>query len=455
MNKAREGEGRSTSTTITLLRMWLRMWLVVVTIVLFIPRGTTAFSAFIPTGVTPTFTSCRSNCNSRHRHDNHLAPAADLSYHNTVATPTTTALALSAAAAFIATTNNNSTNTHAHHHQHHHTHHRNIVVLSHNVSDDFIRGLFDIDDLLQGRVDVLARCANAALWVSNGIRKDTNIFLMLFPHNVTIEIQGAHVKGLNPNERTMALYLQRTLLLFNNANRTASDNANGNSTAISHDKQVERLQQRIRYQEGGSERPVVMVYNPHKPGALPKSEKKRLRDARKKREAMVRRIKNAAAATSTADGSGDSTPQPPPGFIVHQHDTLQARLDQFSPASSTGTGNRGGGGPILMLNEVGAPLGETLQLLREIYDNSNSVVGDDDNDTTGIKEEEESSTTGTETTSTKTTTTLILGNQLGYTAGDEKLLMEHGTVRQVSLGPLSLLTSQCITITHHYLDCHC
>ena len=35
---------------------------------------------------------------------------------------------------------------------------------------------------------------------------------MLFPHNVTIEVRGGSVRGLNPDERTMALCLQRTLL---------------------------------------------------------------------------------------------------------------------------------------------------------------------------------------------------------------------------------------------------
>ena len=52
----------------------------------------------------------------------------------------------------------------------------------------------------------------------------------------------------------------------------------------------------------------------------------------------------------------------------------------------------------------------------------------------------------------KTSTTLIVGNQIGYSPDDEKLLMEIPSVREVSLGPLSLLTSQCITITNHYLD---
>ena len=74
--------------------------------------------------------------------------------------------------------------------------HRNIVVLSHNVSQDVADGLFDVNNLLTGRVDVLTRCVNSAIWVSNGIRKDTSVFLMLFPQNITIEIQGDKICGL-------------------------------------------------------------------------------------------------------------------------------------------------------------------------------------------------------------------------------------------------------------------
>jgi tRNA pseudouridine-54 N-methylase len=81
-----------------------------------------------------------------------------------------------------------------------------------------------------------------------------------------------------------------------------------------------------------------------------------------------------------------------------------------------------------MLNEGGAPLWDVL-----------------------VKAKEEGSSSNGEGLSK--TTTLILGNQLGYSESDEKLLLEsENSVSQVSVGSLSLLTSQCITITHHYLD---
>ena len=44
---------------------------------------------------------------------------------------------------------------------------------------------------------------------------------------------------------------------------------------------------------------------------------------------------------------------------------------------------------------------------------------------------------------------LILGYQIGYLASDEKLLANSKAVTQFSLGPLLILTSQLISITHH------
>jgi tRNA pseudouridine-54 N-methylase len=293
-----------------------------------------------------------------------------------------------------------------------HHHHRNIVVLSHNVSQDVADGFFDTNLLLHGRVDVLVRCANAALWVSNNIRKDTTVFLMLFPHNITIEIQGWAVENLNPDERTMALYLQRTLMVAN-ANLGVRSHGDGDGdTSNGLTEESERLSVELsRLKETNHQKPQETI-NPF--------ERQRLSVARKQREKMMRRIKKA---TKNAAGA-------PVGFVLHQNDSLSARLEQFSAV-----------GPVLMLNETGEPLSNVLGKQHlEHRAEPNAADGTD-----------------TDTKPTNTTTTLIFGDQIGYAESDEKLLAEsrsgsgHG-VRQVSLGPRSLLTSQCITISHHYLD---
>lgn len=256
---------------------------------------------------------------------------------------------------------------------------RNIIVLSHNVSQDVADGLFDVNDLLIGRVDVLARCVNSALWVSHGIRKDTSVFIMLFPHNITVEVRGKDVQNLNPDERTIALYLQRTLL-------AVASKSNETATKRRH-VELQRLQQ--------TERKRPETVNPNKPGSLSKSEKRAFRTIRQSREAMIRRITRS---------SGD---KPPLGFVVHHGDSLKARLQNLK-------------GPVLMLDELGEPLGDVL------LDCANTNIDADTN--------------------------IILADQTGYAAYDEMVLAESDAVRQVSLGSLSLLTSQCITIAHHYLD---
>ena len=313
---------------------------------------------------------------------------------------------------------------------------RNIVVLSHNVSQDVADGFFDVNCLLTGRVDVLTRCINSALWVSNGIRKDTSIFLMLFPHNITIEVRGSEILDLNPDERTTALCLQRALLANMNMNPVTSTSTHadvdidGRDENGSHDdddddddENLHRRQVEMgRLQKTNRGRPETV--NPHKPGSLSKSEKTKFRIARKAREAMVRRITRSL-------GSGECA-RPPKGFLIHREDTLLARLKSLE-----GNGN----GPIVMLNELGDPLGGVLS--DEAYAKSYTQTNENNG---------KSNETGFDSTTAKTTTTMILGDQIGYAACDEEVLARSNAVRQVSLGPLSLLTSQCITIMHHYLD---
>mmetsp|Transcript_23941 Transcript_23941/g.27268 ORF Transcript_23941/g.27268 Transcript_23941/m.27268 type:complete len:373 (+) Transcript_23941:110-1228(+) len=285
------------------------------------------------------------------------------------------------------------------------TTHRNILVLSHNVSQDVADGFFEISELLKGRLDVLCRCSSSALWVSNDIRKDTSLFLMLFPHNITIEIQGQHVKGLNPNERTMALYLQRTLLIGNKHKQGQGDaDVNAADDAEVVDVEDSDTSRNLDASQLRQKKEEVRL------------RQKKVRAIRKEREAMVRRITK----------SDNTYVEPPAGFVFHRNDTLQARLDQFAAD-----------GPILMLSEIGESLGGVLGTMNTNSSHSDGAVqstGDNDGLTTN------------------STTTLILGNQLGYSEADEKLLTENVSVNPVSLGPLSLLTSQCITIMHHYLD---
>ena len=90
---------------------------------------------------------------------------------------------------------------------------RRFVVIGHeaHTSPDFL-----LDDLpgTSGRIDILARCANAALLTSHGIRKDVEIYLVLGgppqPPR-TIRISGEETRHLNPDERTTASLFLKAL----------------------------------------------------------------------------------------------------------------------------------------------------------------------------------------------------------------------------------------------------
>mmetsp|Transcript_8166 Transcript_8166/g.16481 ORF Transcript_8166/g.16481 Transcript_8166/m.16481 type:complete len:293 (+) Transcript_8166:98-976(+) len=251
---------------------------------------------------------------------------------------------------------------------------RNIVVLSHDVSDDVIMGLFDDRNLLHHRIDVLSRCISSSLFVSNKLRTATTVFLMLFPSNsslfpTTVEISGDRVRELNPDERTCALCLQRTLL-------------QGSSNEAK-----QRVSERI------NEKFYVPPATPniYKPGSTPKSERNLQRIERKARMNMIKRIDKAAP--------------PPLGFQLHQDDNLLERVSTL-------------GGTMYLLHEDGDPLWECLP---------------------------------SRSSPPPSPVTLILGDQKGVLQQDMDALSPLSPIK-VSLGSLSLLTSQCITIAHHYLD---
>jgi tRNA (pseudouridine54-N1)-methyltransferase len=71
---------------------------------------------------------------------------------------------------------------------------------------------FSLDDLASGagRLDVLCRCVGDALLTSHGVRADTSIWLV-FQDELTIRIDGAEVRNLSPDERSVAGLLRTAL----------------------------------------------------------------------------------------------------------------------------------------------------------------------------------------------------------------------------------------------------
>ena len=58
---------------------------------------------------------------------------------------------------------------------------RHFLVLCHDTSELTARGQFDANNLLDGRVDVWCRIISNALYYSDGIRKNTKVWLFLQP----------------------------------------------------------------------------------------------------------------------------------------------------------------------------------------------------------------------------------------------------------------------------------
>lgn len=75
---------------------------------------------------------------------------------------------------------------------------------------------FSLDDLpgSGGRMDVVARCVAASLLVSHGVREDAEFVAVLQgppkPPR-TVRFVGAHVRGLNPDERSTAALINKAL----------------------------------------------------------------------------------------------------------------------------------------------------------------------------------------------------------------------------------------------------
>ena len=85
---------------------------------------------------------------------------------------------------------------------------RAFLVIGHKF-----KGEINLNDLPgSGRIDVIARCINAAIFLSYNIRRDV-LFFAYFPKiNVRLRIDSLQVKYLNPDERSTAALIRNAIL---------------------------------------------------------------------------------------------------------------------------------------------------------------------------------------------------------------------------------------------------
>ena len=92
---------------------------------------------------------------------------------------------------------------------------RSVVVMCHGVTPHARAGLFSPANLLQGRVDVWCRCVTAGLYLSDDVRRDTVVHLVMQSDDLAscrlVSVDGARIEGLAPAEKNVALLLQRAM----------------------------------------------------------------------------------------------------------------------------------------------------------------------------------------------------------------------------------------------------
>jgi tRNA (pseudouridine54-N1)-methyltransferase len=91
---------------------------------------------------------------------------------------------------------------------------RRFVVIGHKAVTS---GDFKLDDLAgsAGRLDILLRCVNSTFFLSHGIRKDAEIYLVLQGEPrppLTVRFSGAEIRYLNPDERSTGALVRNALL---------------------------------------------------------------------------------------------------------------------------------------------------------------------------------------------------------------------------------------------------
>jgi tRNA (pseudouridine54-N1)-methyltransferase len=88
---------------------------------------------------------------------------------------------------------------------------KEFIIIGHKAAT----APFSLNDLpgAAGRIDILCRCVNAALFLSHDLRRDVRVYLVLKGGSPSklISFDGARVRYLNPDERSAASLIKRAL----------------------------------------------------------------------------------------------------------------------------------------------------------------------------------------------------------------------------------------------------
>lgn len=91
---------------------------------------------------------------------------------------------------------------------------RRFIITGHRA---VTTGDFKLDDICggAGRLDILVRCINASFFLSHGIRRDSETYLVLEGGEdapKTVRFSGSDIRYLNPDERSTSSLIRNALL---------------------------------------------------------------------------------------------------------------------------------------------------------------------------------------------------------------------------------------------------
>ncbi len=89
---------------------------------------------------------------------------------------------------------------------------KDFIIIGHKA----VTAPFSLNDLpgAAGRMDILCRCVNAALFLSHDLRRDVRVYLVLKGEPAPpklISFNGAEVRYLSPDERSAASLIKKAL----------------------------------------------------------------------------------------------------------------------------------------------------------------------------------------------------------------------------------------------------
>ena len=89
---------------------------------------------------------------------------------------------------------------------------KNFIIIGHRA----VTSPFSLNDLpgAAGRMDILCRCVNAALFLSHNLRRDVRVYLVLMGEPAPAKLicfDGRTVRYLSPDERSCASLIKKAL----------------------------------------------------------------------------------------------------------------------------------------------------------------------------------------------------------------------------------------------------